>query len=282
MANKPEDLKPAGFPDDLDWTSNNILGSLSQLRDYSISEGEKANAWYLSSRVGKRLAGRSLRVAAIIFTAAAGLVPVVSQLWQTNGVPEIAPGWSPLLLGLAGLWVLLDKFLGASSAWLRYVSASQDIGDRLRKFRFDWEAKWVNLAGNKPTPDQTQELIAHCRSLVADIDKIVREETQAWVDEFRTVLKQIDLAAAKAPKTAPLGGIDIEVTNADQSAAGWTVSIDDGDEQQNSGKTASVTGIAAGIHKITVAGEIGGKVVGAEQHVNVSEGSVEAISLTLS
>lgn len=282
MAGQPDDLKPVGFPDDLDWSAGNLRGSLDRLRDFSVAEGNKANDWYLSKRVRKRVMGISFRVTAIIATAAAGLIPVISQLWQESGVPVVAPGWSPLLLGVAGICILLDRFLGQTSAWLRYVSASQDIGDRLRKFRFDWELLWFNLNGGQPTPEQTQQMINQCRSLVADVDKIVRDETQTWVDEFRTALKQIDLAAEKAPKTTAPGGIDVEVTNSNQLATAWTLSIDDGDAAKHSGKIASVTGLAPGIHKVSVTGVVAGKDVAAEQNVEVGEGKVAKVSLTLS
>ena len=92
-----QDLQPTGFPD-LDWSQAKRIESLDQLRSYSEKEAAKANEWYLKKRRPKRILGRTLRLLAILMAGGAGLVPVVSQLWQSNGQPLVPPGWSPLLL----------------------------------------------------------------------------------------------------------------------------------------------------------------------------------------
>ena len=280
MSPKTEDLKPVGFPD-LDWSPKSVRDSLSKLRGYTEDQANKANDWYLQKRVSKKFAGRALRIFAILMTAAAGLVPVASQLWQADGKPIIAPGYSPLFLGLAGLLILLDKFLGCTNAWLRYLSASQKIGNLLRTFRFDWEAELAAIGMKDLTTEQVQQMISRCRSLVVDVDRVVSEETQAWVNEFKTILKQVDQAAREAPKQAPLGGIDVEVTNGDQVTGNWNLKIDGGVLKPHSGKTASISGIAPGIHNIIASGVIGGSLKQAEQNIEVSGGAIESISLTL-
>ena len=97
-----QDLQPSGFPD-LDWSQAKRIESLDKLRAYAEAEAAKANGWYLKKRKSMRLLGRTLRLLAILMAGGAGLVPVISQLWQDGGKPLLAPGWSPLLLGLAGL-----------------------------------------------------------------------------------------------------------------------------------------------------------------------------------
>ena len=72
------------FPE-LDWSQGSVQESLQKLQAYAESEGEKANRWYLSKRGSKRLAGRTLRLLAIVLIAGAQLVPVASQLWQVGG-----------------------------------------------------------------------------------------------------------------------------------------------------------------------------------------------------
>jgi hypothetical protein len=113
------------------------------------------------------------------------------------------------------------------------------------------------------------------------VDRIVRDETEAWAEEFRSVLKQVDETAAAAAKTQPTGGIDVEVTNGDQATGGWSLRIDDGTAIPQTGKTASVTGLLPALHKISASGTIGGAPKRAEKTVNVREGAVELVTLTL-
>ena len=275
-----EDLKPDEFPD-LDWSQAKRIESLDKLRAYGESEAAKANGWYLKKRKSMRFLGRTLRLLAILMAGGAGLVPVISQLWQVDGKPLLAPGWSPLLLGLAGLCIFLDRFLGGSSSWLRFVRASQEIGDLTRAFRFDWEIFRASLAAQAPDDERTLEGISKCRKLLADVDRIVRDETVAWAEEFRSVLKQVDEAAATAAKGKETGGIDVEVSNGDQATGGWTLRIDDGTAMPQSGKSASVTGLTPGLHKVSVSGTVGGAAKRAEKTVGVREGAVEAVPLTL-
>lgn len=275
-----EDLQPSGFPE-LDWSPAKRIESLEKLRGYAESEAAKANHWYLRKRRSKRMLGRGLRMLAILMAGGAGLVPVVSQLWQSEGRPLLAPGWSPLLLGVAGICILLDRFLGGTSSWLRYVRASQKIGELARAFRFDWEAQRVGLDVADAGGERTIEGISMCRKLLSDVDRIVREETQAWADEFRSVLRQVDEAAANAASTKELGGIDVEVVNGDQAAGGWTLRVDDGTPAPHGGNTASVAGLLPGIHKLSISGKIGGAVKRAEKSVHVREAAVESVSLIL-
>jgi hypothetical protein len=109
----------------------------------------------------------------------------------------------------------------------------------------------------------------------------VREETQAWASEFRSVLKQIDEAAVKAARAKALGAIQVEVSNGDQVTGTWTLRIDDESEHVCSGKRASITGVLPGIRKVSVIGEIGGRALRAEAAVIVPEAGVGAVSLTL-
>jgi hypothetical protein len=74
----------------------------------------------------------------------------------------IRPGWSPLLLGVAALFLLLDRFLGGTNSWMGYLAARQAIGDLLRRFRFDWTLQQAACAGQPPDAAHTERLIGLC------------------------------------------------------------------------------------------------------------------------
>lgn len=281
MAPKAEDLKPTGFPKDLSWKPEDTSESLGKLRAYSEGEAERAAAWYLKQRTGKRRVGQSLRGLTIGFTVGAGLIPILSQLFLDDGKPIIQPGWSALLLGLAGLAVSYDKFFGGTSSWLRYIAASQKIGGLLRKFRFDYETQISELGAQNLSPDLTRALIGRCRWLVAEVDRVVREETETWAAEFGSALTQMDQAAAKTTEIDEFGAIDLEVTNGDQVVGTWTLQVDSGSARQHTGKQVTIAGLTPGVYELAISGEIGGTLCSAKQDVPVSKGGIEAVSLTL-
>jgi len=85
-----QDVKPAQLPP-LDWSAGHVSPSLSALRTYVETEAIKASAWYLAKRGKKRTLGRILRGLGILFTGAAGLFPIISQLWVRDDKPVVAP-----------------------------------------------------------------------------------------------------------------------------------------------------------------------------------------------
>ena len=161
MEKNRRDLRPEAFPS-LSWEPQEVAQSLETLYRYVEGEALKANDWYLRKKGPKRRLGQWLRGLAILLTAGAGLVPILSELWQIGRQPMIRPGWSPLLLGLAALFLLLDRFLGGTSSWMRYLAASQAIGDLLRRFRFDWTLQQAACAGQPPDAAHTERLIDLC------------------------------------------------------------------------------------------------------------------------
>jgi hypothetical protein len=275
------DLRPEAFPS-LSWEPQEVAQSLETLYRYVEGEALKANDWYLRKKGPNRRLGQWLRGLAILLTAGAGLVPILSELWQIGRQPMIRPGWSPLLLGLAALFLLLDRFLGGTSSWMRYLAASQAIGDLLRRFRFDWTLQQAACAGQPPDAAHTERLIGLCHRLLAGVDRVVQEETQAWASEFRGVLRQIDEAAIKAARRKGVGAIEVAVTNGDQVSGTWRLRIDQGPEQLYAGKKATLTGLLPGPRQLSVVGEIAGKPVRDGALVQVSEDVIEAVTLTLS
>lgn len=276
------DLRPDAFPE-MSWAGGDVEASLHALYRYAEAEALKANDWYLQKKRRKRPLGQWLRGVAIVLIAGAGLVPILSELWQTGGNPVIRPGISPLLIGVAALLLFLDRFLGATSSWMRFLSASQLIEARLRQFRFDWARQQAALQGKPPDAVQIQRLIGLCHGFLADVDRIVQEETQIWAQEFRSILRQIDEAAGQAaqPRRSP-GAIEITLTNGDRASGPWRVRLDDGVEYRFTGTRALLPEVSPGPRRLTVTGEIDGKPAQSEANIEVPQATTQPVTLTLS
>ena len=173
---------------------------------------------------------------------------------------------------------------------MRYLKASQEIGTLLQEFQFDWERQRADQDGHEPTPSQLSGMILRCHTLLRNVDRIVRQETEAWIAEFRGVLTQMEESAVKATDAAramdagrkPRGTMDLEVTNGDLAAGGWTVRIDDEKETEHHGKKIVLAGLAPGFRRVSVLGQIGADVKKAEKIIRVPEGGAASASVTLS
>jgi len=108
------------------------------------------------------------RTLAILITAAAGIVPILLEIFPRNGTPLFSPAWISVAIAIAGVLVLLDRALIK-------LECSQDA----------------------PTKEQTAALIARCKKLVLLVNTIVMDETRKWGNEFKDVLNKLDQAAQK-------------------------------------------------------------------------------------
>jgi hypothetical protein len=280
MEKKPEDLTPNEFPK-IAWQSGKLAEPLGQLFDCVVKEANDSITWYKIRRKPKQLGGQILRVGAIIFAAIAGLVPVVGEIFQDNGRPSIAPGWATVALAIAGLVVLLDRFWGFTSAWVRFMLSQQELGEALRKFQFDWEEDKISWDGPEPTIKQATAMIASCKMFMMQVHTIVRRETNLWASEFQNVITIVDQTAKAAEQVKEPGAITVQVTNGDQCQNGWKLSIDGGSETTYSGRSVALPKIQPGIRAIRVIGTVNGVEKRDEKSVSVISGGVENIELTL-
>ena len=207
---------------------------------------------------------------------------MLGELFPRNGESVIRAGWTAILLGIVGALLLLDRFFGFSSGWMRYISTELQLRQIAQEFQMDWEAEKAAWQGNAPSKDQILQMMARCKAFVPQVNNIVREETRIWIQEFESAIRQIDESAkAKTAITEP-GALNLIVTNGDATTNGWTLSVDNGTPEMYQGKTAGKRNLIPGRHEIKIEGDIGGNVVKAEKVFTVPAGGICEETLTLS
>lgn len=278
---KVEDLRPVKFPE-LSWKTADFEICLEDLYIYVIDQTERARQWYFLKRRSKRIGGFALRGGAIIFTALAGIIPILGQIFEKDDVPQINPVWATVAIGIAALFVVLDRLGGFTSGWIRYVLSGQELGHLMETFRFNWEKSKLCQTDQALTTEQAQELLSQCKTFLLEINTVVREETELWAAEFQSALKEVEKAAKVTAKLKEFGAIDVQVTNGDECENGWTLKVGESPERSYKGKRASVTNIIPKIYAVRVLGEIAGKAVMAERAVAVTSGQISEVKLTLS
>lgn len=204
-ASHPEHLEP------LDWTVTRAEDSLAALRRHVVGRGDRAIAWYQTARKPKKAWATWLRMGAILFGGAAGMIPIVSQTY-----PQLYPGWSSIALALAAIMIATDRFFGFSQAWMRFMQAEQQLRRALGAFEMEWEEARATRAGSPPSAVQIQEAIGRAKALMARIGSIEESETAVWVAEFARSIERIDDASGAGDPTREARAVTIRIPERDR------------------------------------------------------------------
>jgi hypothetical protein len=185
VSKRDRDLTARPFPvvDAARWQDPpQVLGELYQ---HVQARAIETSDWYLTGRRGKKMASRTLRVLAVLLASAGGLVPLANV---TAG--QAASGWGYILLAGAGVCFGLDRFLGLSAGWMRYMLTAQRVQRRLSVFQFDWTAlEAATAAASAVDPGPYLELL---RTFSIDLSDIVLGETGEWVADFQSGLTALE------------------------------------------------------------------------------------------
>ena len=278
-ATRRQDLQAVKM-DGLAWAAERHEETLGKLFANLTQKAEDAIRWYQHSRRPKKRGAISLRVGAILLGAAAGFLPLLSQMLGRDGKLAFAPAWASVAVGLAATLLVLDRFFGCTSAWIRYIKAELSIQHLLEQFQLDWQAE-LAMGDAQHDKKKVQRFLERAKRFLSQVNQIVRDETNAWIEEFKSALRKIDeLVKAQEAATAP-AGLNVDVTNGDECEDGWTLTIDEGAERACRGRTAGLRGLAPGIHVVRVAGKIEGVDRQAEVTAAVPAGAVATVQLTL-
>ena len=266
----------------LPWDKQKAEESLDSVFEHVTGKARSAITWYQQSRRPKKEGAICLRVGAILLGAAGGVLPVLSELIGKNGVTAFSPTWSSVALGVAAVFLLLDRFFGYSSAWMRYTKAELRIQRLLDCFELDWQVERLLENGETPGAEKIRKLLETARNFLDQVNQAVQEETNAWIEEFKSALKEIsELIKAKEEATRQ-GGLNVEVVNGNECDKEWTLKVDGATSGKYTGKTAGLRNLLPGIHTVRVEGTITGQDKVAEVTVSVPAGGIASAQLTLS
>ena len=191
-----QDLRPADLAS-LDWAPWHARHSLDVIYQSVVEYASQSITWYLGARRSKKRWAQRLRVAAIVMVSVAGVLPVLSQIFNGSNSVVIEPAWSSVALAIAVALIALDRFFGYSSAWMRYMATTKAISAALNEFRLDWQRASYQLEIGEPDQDGISDLLDIAKIFTRRIDDLVQAETRQWASEFRDTLTEIEWSAQK-------------------------------------------------------------------------------------
>lgn len=276
------------------WDSEHAQASLRAMLDYAEKSAKDAIHWYWDKKRWKAISSRAFRLGAILTTAAAAMIPVISATgWLQPASVTDSNLWTLrmnqigyLCLGVAALCVALDRFLSGSSSWIRYVTTATAIQNALERFRLDWDRQTAALAGRAPEGEELIALINRITEFSATVRTLVEEETKAWAVEFQVNLAEFEKSSEKAREAlqqssadaaaaaAKAGGIELTVSGAGAAAAGYDVLIDGRIVKTAvAHPTCGILGIAPGLHELTVRATFNGQPQQVSKLVTIEAGA---------
>ena len=282
MSKDADNLHPKGLGD-LSWDDAARGQSLIRVHQWAMDEAEHAHEWYIKNKGPKQFFARWSRSIAIGIGALVGIWAVFGQIFGTAAHPWVLnPMWSTVLAAVVAVLVALDRFMGWSTSWTRFIVAATDIRQAIAEFEFAWQQERLKWTTDPPTREQTQQAIEVVKRFALKVAQIVHDETAAWVAEFQSVLRQLDESAKVKAETTTSPALNVTVTNGgDCDPPGWMLATDTGYSLVYTGRTAAVAGLPTGNHVITATGKIAGKAVRAQKAVSLAPGAAVSVELTL-
>lgn len=279
----PLDLRPAPEAS-FSWADGKRLTALQNLRDAVVKKIDVTAGWYMRGKQGRRKFGRAARVGAMVLATLAAAWPTIAEMCRRQETWLLGPGLATIFALLAAALLLLDRFFGASTGWVRYIMTGMALNDLRDEFEAAWRLESAAWAGQpEPNIDQTKHAISLLQGFITRVNEIVRAETEAWKAEFQTALQQVEDYAKAAVRKIEQSGLKVIIANFDKIDVPWSIALNGGTPQPvtSSEKTFTLT---PGHTQIAVEATLSGppkKPVKREEIVMLKAGEVATVPLTL-
>lgn len=261
-----------------DWTKPGE--TLETIKTSILTTMKIEQDWYAKYRCWHSIYSRTIRVFCIILFALGILWPILSPNFpDTCILKQINIGYISLVVG--GLLLLLDKYLGISSGYVRFYVAELDI----KKNTLDFIENWDIETAKSSTP-LTQENILALLNLVKAFQQAVyttiQVETGAWATEFQTQTGELyELFKQKQSENNKPANISAAVEN----FTGYTdieIGIDNEVPVSLHGLTSTIfRNVSIQPHRIQIRATKADKIISFSKNVDVTTDKTAEVVLTL-
>lgn len=141
--------------------------------------------WYWDQKRDNRTKANWIRGIATTILLFCTLVPYVANYIKDPNFLYI--GY--LCAGIGGGLLLLDKYKGYSSSWVRFVLLGQQLQTLRNIFVTNWQT--VYLKYSPLTPDGFAQLMSTLEAFQTAFNDAIKSETEAWAKEFQDNLGQL-------------------------------------------------------------------------------------------
>ncbi|WP_196218119.1 SLATT domain-containing protein [Streptomyces blattellae] len=167
---------------------------LWELFRHAEREVTGAIGWYLEKRRRPSRWSRTLRALAALLGIVGTLTPLVHA-----AVPEsIQPEWGFVFLAGGAGCVLFDRIFGFSASWTRYIRTEVSLQQVLKKAQADWAQAYLRTT-DAPSDKEQATLLGIIERLRMDTQRIMEEESTAWIGYLADGVEELTRSTAHAP-----------------------------------------------------------------------------------
>lgn len=190
------------FPE---WNNSNPANSIDAYFRWITRKAEDQVKWYETRRIPQKTWSQRTRWLSLTFATLGALCPLAAPMvmFQGHNLPEL--GY--IFLALGALIMAFDRLYGFSSSWMRYASTQLNLDIALREFQFEWAL----LQSQSHTPDAALQKL---KDFSGKIDGIVKQETDAWINEFRSNIAELEKVLKTGAEERKPGALQLKVSNA--------------------------------------------------------------------
>ncbi|MCX6316240.1 MAG: SLATT domain-containing protein [Bacteroidetes bacterium] len=161
------------------WDPKEALSKIQELYASSLKIADDTIAWYRKYRRRKGGWARILRILAIVLMILSTLMPYMSSTNKDWQLTFLYVGYIMAATG-AG-FMILDRFYGFSSSWIRFVLTGMDLENLRNQFVEKWQ---IQLMKNVPlTKESFCLLVDTISTFRSGFEATAKAETVLWAKE---------------------------------------------------------------------------------------------------
>lgn len=164
-----------------DWSKPNE--ALELIKTNILLAMKKEEDWYDKYTKRHSFFSRVIRFLSILLFAFGTLCPILNTGLDEKS--QIGLNWGYVSLAIGGLLLLVDKYLGVSSGYVRFYLAKLDIQKNTFDFIENWDIESAK-ASNPLTKENIVSLLNTVKAFRQSVFTTIQVETGAWATEFQT------------------------------------------------------------------------------------------------
>ena len=279
----PKDLSSLSPP--LDTNADKSLAQ--RLYESAIEKSGKTISWYTERKEVKKRGAKRLRTLAIVFGAAAAIIPIGTVvLFPEHGRLSALASVSA---ALSAAFIAADRVLGYSASWMRYTITILEVQAQLDDFIMSWAI--LQLDSKTPASDHPSrkdvDSLELIKAYISRLNSTVQGETREWTTEFKGALAVLEQKAQEhrsttSAATVSLGAVRIVLNNHESLDDGtWTLQIGRLEPMHQSTRAVVLTDIFPGITRIRASGRCKGVLRSTEEIAIIRPGEASTITVLI-
>jgi|GEM_PF-6250275 len=236
----------------LDWSDAGQRESLTMVYEHIVEMVEGNIDWYNENIKGKKQWASRIRLLSLGALGFGTVIPVIVD--AVSPFLSLPASLATLVLAFGSGLIVFDRYMGYSTAWMRFRQTEMLIGAKLEAFQYQWMSDNATWGNQVLEEDELALILNRMFEFRAEINKIVRDETQLWIEEFKTSIKMLDENFQQIIEATRNGTITVEIQDCENYEGGWILSIDNKEVERGNGRSAAIMDVKPGSHKVSIEG----------------------------